>query len=165
MPTRTGRPVGIDGGSSRSAQCCSSPPPPTTPPSPDRCRTGPSTMPWSALRFWRSGRRTTRSMDAANSGRPPSGPAWTSGVTRWPGSCKSWTSVAPAGRRSDSPPSPTLRTSGLRTSSTATSPPPVLMRCGWRTLRIARRGRASSMSPSSSTSSPDDWSAGRQHAR
>ena len=63
-------------------------------------------------------------MDVASSGRPPSGPAWTSGGTRWPGSCESWVSAAPAGRRSGSPPSPTLGTSGLRTSSTATSPPP-----------------------------------------
>ena len=52
-----------------------------------------------------------------------------------------------------------------RTSSTATSPPPSRRAVGVPTSPTARRGRASSTSPSSSTCSPDASSAGRRRVR
>ena len=111
---RDERPMGVDGGSSRSARTARSPPPPTTTPSPGRPRPGPSGTPTRARTSWPSGRRTTRSTAAASSGRRPGGRPSTSVGTRWPGSCATWASVAPPGRRSASPPSPTPPRPGTR---------------------------------------------------
>ena len=106
------------------------------------------------------GLRPAQALEGRPAGRPS-----TSAGTRWPASCANRASGAPAGPRSASPPSPTPPPSGPRTSSTATSPPLAPTPCGWPTSPTARRGRASSTSPSSSTSSPGAWSAGRRRAR
>ena len=65
-PIGTARPVGVDGGSSRSARPSRSPPPPTTTPRPGRPLPARSVTPRSDPSSRHSGSATTRSTDGAS---------------------------------------------------------------------------------------------------
>ena len=75
-------PMGVDGGSSRSAKHSRSPPPPTTPPNPARHQPERRETPRWAQRWKRSGSATTRSTDGASWPRPPNVGASTWAATR-----------------------------------------------------------------------------------
>jgi transposase InsO family protein len=84
-----------------------SPPPPTTTPSPGHRRPGRSATPPSAPSSRGSGRRTTRSMDAASSAKAARRAGHDVGRDQVARLMRNRAYAAPAGPRSASPPSPT----------------------------------------------------------